>query len=144
MELTELLEINDQIRDYGYQLHSIITEMDSLTGLITALGSVHDETIYNLGKNLPNEQARKMHREHLQAMDPNYVDWTNLLQNLKQEKIRISYEREYLKTELELNILDIRRSITKLESENMIKYIDNTNYIEELKQSQSFEVSKNV
>lgn len=144
MELTELLEINSRIRDYGNQLYSIMTEIDSLTGLITALDSVHDETIYNLGKNLPNEQARKMHREHLQAMDSNYLEWKTILQNLKQEKVRISYEREYLKSEMDLNVLDIRRNTAKLESENMIKYIDNTNYIEELKQSQLFQSSKNI
>lgn len=139
MELSELLSMNSQIRDYGLQLHQIMTEMDSVIGLISALDSVHEQEIANQGKSLPNEAARKLYREHLQDLDSSYSEWKANLAQLKHDKLMASYERESLKSELELHVLDIRRSTAKLESESMTKFVDNTNYIEELKQSRMFD-----
>lgn len=139
MELEELLLINAQIRDYGMQIHSIMIEMDSLVGLISALDSVHDQSVLNQGKSLPNEMARKLYKQSLQDLDSSYLGWVSNLAQLKLDKSMIGYERDSLKTELELHVLDIRRSTVKLEAESMTKFVDNTNYVEELKQSRMFD-----
>lgn len=139
MEISELILINSRIRDYGLQLHQIMSEMDSMIGLISALDSVHDQEIANQGKALPNDRERKLFKEHLQDLDSSYLEWKSTLAQLKLDKMMASYERESLKGELELHVLDIRRSTAKIESDSITKIIDNTNYVEELRQSRIFE-----
>ena len=138
MEISELILINSRIRDYGLQLHQIMTEIDSMIGLISALDSVHDQEVANQGKALPNDRERKLYKEHLQDLDSSYLEWKAQLAQLKLDKMMASYERESLKGELELHVLDIRRSTAKIESESMSKFVENTNYVEELRQSRMF------
>ena len=138
MELLDLLELHSKIKSTGVRLYEIATEMDSLTGLISALDSTFDQAIFDQGKNLPNELARKLYRERLQDNDEAYLEWKSKLAELKLEKMMVGYERDSVKIELDLHMLDIRRSTSKLEADTIAKQIDNTNYLEAIKQTESF------
>lgn len=142
MEVTknELLALNENIKTLGYQLHSILTEIDSNSGLIAAWDSEIDQCVIDQGKNLSNQIMRDLYKEKLKDNHSDYRILHGQLLELKQNKIMILYERDSAKSELEINITDIKRETAKLEADTMIRYIDQTNYLESLKQQESFKL----
>lgn len=138
MELLELLELHGKIKETGIKLYEIATEMDSLTGLISALDSVFDQYVIEQGKALPNDVARRLYKESLQDSESDYLVWKSRLSELKLEKMMIGYDRDSLKIELDLHMTDIKRQTSKIESDTVTRQIDNTNYLEAIKQSESF------
>lgn len=138
MELINLLEMNEQIRSFNSELHLIMTEIESVTGLLYAVDSTFEQDVLDMGKLLPNESARKLAKDVMRKNHENYTQWVDRLLDLKQQKIMISYERDSLKTELDLHVVDIKRSTAKQEASNMATWVDQTNYLQALEQDKMF------
>lgn len=138
MELKELLELNQSITNLGRELYETICEIDRLTGLVYAMDSEFDQTIIDMGTMLKNEAARKASKDLLRTSDYGYMEYSIKLTELKHLKLKLSYERSSLESELSLHILDIKRTTAKTESENMTIWVDQTNYIELVKQTEMF------
>lgn len=139
MNHIELLALKDRIQDLGMQLYNIATIQDRLVGLIASCESVFDQQALEMGKSLPNVEARKVYKDKLKSNDFEYVQWSSELALLKLEKMSVALERDGSKVELELEILEIKRSTAQMEKDTLYAAIDQTNYLMTIKQQEEFE-----
>ena len=138
MDRLDLLLLSEQISDLGKLLHQIMLDLDSFAGRLYAIDSLIDQTIINLA--LPNENKRKAAKDVLRDENEFYRDWDIQVSELKQQKMSVAYERENLKSILEIELTDIKRSTAKMESQYINDWINQTNYVASEKQESSFNI----
>ena len=138
MDRLDLLLLSEQISDLGKLLHQIMLDLDSFAGRLYAIDSLIDQSIIKLA--LPNENKRKAAKDVLRDENEFYRDWDIQVSELKQQKMSVAYERENLKSILEIELTDIKRSTAKMESQYINDWINQTNYVASEKQESSFNI----
>ena len=95
----------------GYQLIDLLIAVSMQEGMIAAIDSAFDEEIYQLGKSLPNDFARKIHKDGLRRNHGGYTDVTIKLDALKRQKAELLVQKEQTRQLLEVGKLQVKSAL---------------------------------
>ena len=107
----DLLNHIQDLTGTGYLLISLGEEIAMQEGMIAAIDSAFDEEIYQLGKSLPNDFARKIHKDCLRRKHHAYFDVTIKLDALKRQKAELLVQKEQTRQLLEVGKLQLRSAL---------------------------------
>lgn len=109
-----------ELTQCGYRLAALSEEMSMQEGLLAAIDSSFDESIYQLGKSLQNDGMRKLHKEMLRRNHPSYSDAMIKLDQLKRDKAELLVQKEQTRQLLSVGKLQVKSSLLDREIKSLL------------------------